>query len=401
MAQAVSLKERIHTIDMLRGFALFGIILANMSAFKALGFSQYADMVNTSLTETTAADQTINTLLDFFVIGKFYPLFSFLFGLGFYMFYKRLIEKSLPADRIFQRRLLFLLLVGMIHLLFLWSGDILHLYAVTGFFLLMFTHRSSKAVLAWALGLVLASGFFMTLLLTAASAGTASMNPGAAAEQSVASGLSVMGNGSYGDILSYRLSNEVIFVLLQLPFSVPFILGLFLLGFYFGRRSMFTEAASHIKSWKRLWIHALWLGITLNAVVTAFKQEWTPLPAGISTGLGDGLNYIAGPVMMLFYVSSFVLAAKKPGLHRLLLPFASMGRLALTNYLLQTVIAVLLFHGYGLGLFGEVSVTGGFTAALIIYIFQLAGSHWYVKKFSQGPMEYLWRKWTYARTART
>ena len=399
MAQAVSLKERIHTIDMLRGFALLGIILANMAAFKALGFSQYADMVNTSLTETKAAGQTINTLLDFFVIGKFYPLFSFLFGLGFYMFYKRLVEKNLPADRIFQRRLLFLLFIGLIHLVFLWSGDILHLYAVTGFFLLMFTHRSSKAVLAWALGLILASCFFMSLLLTAASAGTASMNPGSSARQSVASGISVMANGSYGDILSYRLSNEVIFVLLQLPFSLPFILGLFLLGFYFGRRSMFTEAEAHLKSWKRLWLHSLWLGIILNALVTAFKQEWITLPGGLSTGLGEGLNYLAGPVMMLFYVSSFVLAAKKPGLRRFLLPFASMGRLALTNYLLQTVIAVLLFHGYGLGLFGEASVTGGFTAALLIYFIQLAGSHWYLKKFSQGPMEYLWRKWTYARTA--
>ncbi|GEK58927.1 hypothetical protein CHL76_06490 [Marinococcus halophilus] len=398
MPQATALTERIHTIDMLRGFALLGIILANMAAFKALGFSQYADMVNTSLTETTAADQAVNTLLDFFVIGKFYPLFSFLFGLGFYMFYQRLTEKNFSADRIFQRRLLFLLFIGTIHLVFLWSGDILHLYAVTGFFLLMFTYRSSKAVLTWALGLIFASGFFMTLLLTAASAGTASMSP-EPAERSVASGISVMKDGSYIDILTYRLSNEVIFVLLQLPFSVPFILGLFLLGFYFGRRNMFTEAAAHLRTWKRLFIHSLWLGLILNAVVTALKQEWITLPGGISAGLGDGLNYIAGPVLTLWYVSSFVLAAKSQSLRHFLLPFASMGRLALTNYLMQTIIAVLLFHGYGLGLFGEVSVTGGFITALVIYIVQLAGSHWYMKKFSQGPIEYLWRKWTYARTA--
>ncbi|WP_079474575.1 DUF418 domain-containing protein [Marinococcus halophilus] len=398
MPQATALTERIHTIDMLRGFALLGIILANMAAFKALGFSQYADMVNTSLTETTAADQAVNTLLDFFVIGKFYPLFSFLFGLGFYMFYQRLTEKNFSADRIFQRRLLFLLFIGTIHLVFLWSGDILHLYAVTGFFLLMFTYRSSKAVLTWALGLIFASGFFMTLLLTAASAGTASMSP-EPAERSVASGISAMKDGSYIDILTYRLSNEVIFVLLQLPFSVPFILGLFLLGFYFGRRNMFTEAAAHLRTWKRLFIHSLWLGLILNAVVTALKQEWITLPGGISAGLGDGLNYIAGPVLTLWYVSSFVLAAKSQSLRHFLLPFASMGRLALTNYLMQTIIAVLLFHGYGLGLFGEVSVTGGFITALVIYIVQLAGSHWYMKKFSQGPIEYLWRKWTYARTA--
>lgn len=105
---------------------------------------------------------------------------------------------------------------------------------------------------------------------------------------------------------------------------------------------------------------------------------------------------LAGPLQMLFYVSAFVLLLQKGTVARLFMPIASAGRMALTNYLLQTIVATTIFYGYGFGLFGSVSSSQGLLIAIVIYATQVILSHLYLKKWKQGPLEALWRKWTYS-----
>jgi len=161
-ATPVSEAERIHQLDAIRGFALFGIFLVNMPTFShpmlflpALGLPA----------DHTLFDEWIRILLHMFVQTKFYTIFSFLFGAGFYLFMSRAEKKSLPMKPMYLRRITILFLLGMTHLFFLWYGDILHTYALTGIMLLLFYKRADKTIRKWAWSLLLALQLLYGLVL--------------------------------------------------------------------------------------------------------------------------------------------------------------------------------------------------------------------------------------------
>nr|WP_071393393.1 heparan-alpha-glucosaminide N-acetyltransferase domain-containing protein [Bacillus tuaregi] len=145
----ISSQERILTIDIIRGFALLGIFLVNMPAF-------HSPALMVSAPEYNGMDYWLDLLFQMFVQTKFYTIFSFLFGLGFYIFMSRAEQKGLRINRLFSRRLFALLLFGALHLVLLWYGDILHTYAIAGFLLLLFYKRKPKTLLIWAFSLLIA-----------------------------------------------------------------------------------------------------------------------------------------------------------------------------------------------------------------------------------------------------
>ncbi|TFD93670.1 DUF418 domain-containing protein [Jeotgalibacillus sp. R-1-5s-1] len=399
---SVSMKERIHALDIIRGFALFGILIANMIAFKTPVFTELNGLFEGERLPEGGLNATLTLLTAFFVDGKFYPMFSMLFGLGFYIFYSRLMKRGLPAKQLFRRRLVFLLLIGLVHLIFIWSGDILHTYAITGFLLPLFIERSSKVIKIWAISLMIFGPLLMTALMLFSSVSiqfivNQGMDTMENLNASSVVAATVMAEGSFGEILAFRLTNEVLPILLQVLLVVPTILPLFLIGLYLGKTGMFTDIERNLQRWKKVMWIGLAIGVPLVGLSVAVAYNvfgWAPY---VTLPIAEGLNAIGGPFLMLFYVSVIVLLTRKASVEKMLMPFASVGRMALTNYLMQSVIAVIIFNGYGFGLFGQVSKTQGVLIAIAIYIVQVVLSHLLLKRYNQGPMEFVWRKWTYSR----
>ncbi|WP_368654170.1 DUF418 domain-containing protein [Ornithinibacillus sp. 4-3] len=142
----ISTKERIESLDIIRGIALFGILLVNMPLFQSPQL--IADLYMMS-PELSSSDQFLRMLLDVFVETKFFTIFSFLFGVGFYIFMERAVNKTDHFYRLYSRRLIVLAIFGFLHLCLLWYGDILLGYALAGFFLIFFYKRKQKTILLW------------------------------------------------------------------------------------------------------------------------------------------------------------------------------------------------------------------------------------------------------------
>ncbi|PRO67086.1 DUF418 domain-containing protein [Alkalicoccus urumqiensis] len=377
---------RIISLDIIRGIALFGILLANMASFKSPVFQEGAMQARTILSDSALNIFAVISV-DGLVTGKFYPMFSLLFGLGFYLFYQRLQNQT---KRRYYRRMSFLLVLGLVHLVFIWSGDILFTYAVGGFFLLLFVKKSAGSLVKWGIGLVTFSAVLMTLLLLLGNA--ASMMKGGMMT-GASRAMDIMPSGNYAEILGFRLSSEVFLILFNTPFAVINVFGIFLIGIALGKAGWFHDPKTYEKQWKTLRLHAGWSGILGAVLVVMLKLDQLPVPYWAADALGQGLNILAGPLLMLFYVSVLVLLVSGGAPLAWLAP---VGRMALTNYLLQSVIGVLLFHGYGFGLYGSVGAFTGMLIALGVFAAQVVLSQLWLKRFRQGPMEALWRKWTYA-----
>ncbi|WP_158735983.1 DUF418 domain-containing protein [Alteribacillus sp. YIM 98480] len=390
--------ERILTLDFIRGMALLGILFANMAFFKSPVFQLQSLPGELASLPPEPLNQWSVFSIDMFIVGKFYPMFSFLFGLGFYLFYERLREKGLDARKVYSRRLFFLLTLGVIHLIFIWSGDILHTYAITGFLLLLFIQRKPKTILIWSIALLIGSAFLLgglmiiSNLVVAYQEGTSFEQN---AQNAVNTALSTYSSGSYLSILSFRVSHEVPLVLSNLILSIPNILGLFLLGLYIGKRDYIRHADNHFSFWKNLLLITLISGGLLSILYACLKNGIFSLAPWLSTGLAEGLNIIAGPLLMLFYISSAVLLFRKPSVEKLLKPIALVGQMALTNYLFQSVICIFIFYGFGLQLYGRIDAANGMLITLIIFAVQTLLSWFWLNNYHQGPMEKVWRKVTY------
>ncbi|MGY4689439.1 DUF418 domain-containing protein [Salibacterium sp. K-3] len=393
---AAEQQERIQVLDVLRGFALFGILIANMAAFKT-AFFQLESLPGASASFSSEfINQWMMFFIDLFVTGKFYPLFSFLFGLGFFLFYERLNNRGLDAGKLYRRRLFFLLCAGMTHLIFIWSGDILHTYAAAGLLLLPFIHRSARVVLTWAVTLLLLTSVFIAFVVTTGNFYTTAeegyrqqaLNRAAEAE-------AIYSGGSYAEILQFRLAEEVPFLLSNLIITVPQILGLFLLGLYIGKKGWIQYAGECQKWWKKIMFTSFAGGGLLSLLYAALLHQLLPLPLWLADGLAQGLNIIAGPLMMLFYASFFVSVVPRHVLQVFFRPLAAAGQMALTNYLLQSLICVFIFYGFGLQLFGTMDAASGFICALVIFSGQLVLSTFWMSNYKQGPLEKLWRIWIY------
>ncbi len=393
--------ERIMTLDVIRGFALLGILLANMAFFKTPAIQESGFFMNSLPLDGGVWDVSASLFIDTFILGKFYPMFSLLFGLGFYLFYERANSRELDGRKLFKRRLVFLLGIGLIHLVLIWSGDILFTYAIAGFALLLFVNRTPKVILAWGISLIAGMTLLLGLFVTGGNFVLQSKMGGSLQEETRAGideAYRVMSEGGFAEILLHRLDNEVFLILSNSPFFFFFVLGIFLIGLYMGKKGWFRDVEAHMSNWKKLRLHAGWSGIILTALFIGLTYDFLPVPYWLGSALGQGLNITAGPLLMLFYVSAAVLYLhnKQPGFFTGSL--AAVGRMALTNYLLQSIIAVFLFFGYGFGLFGSVGAFAGMLTALGIYVLQVIGSRLWLQHFRQGPMEALWRKWTYSRT---
>lgn len=343
-------KNRIHEIDIIRGFALFGVLLVNLTMIDA----------------TLYGNSRTPFAIELFAQGKFYTIFAFLFGLGFHFFSK--------GNFAFKRRLWVLLIFGILHLVLVWYGDILHLYAITGFILIKSHHHSDKKLKRRVIGLFILSlmmyGFF------AVDVPESSM-----VVEQIHQGEVVLSTGTYGQVILYRLTHEIPIVFVNLFFTLPKILLLFYLGVLVGRHGFFETIESQrplIVKWN--YMSGGLFGILILGIFV-FKTANRPV---IEALLQELSTYVGS----LFYLTTLIRFSQIKGIRWL----ENAGKMALTNYLTQTIFWTLFFYGYGGGWFGVVSPKFYFPATVIFFCGQVVFSTWWIHKFKTGPMERLWRR---------
>ncbi|HEX9630497.1 MAG TPA: DUF418 domain-containing protein [Pyrinomonadaceae bacterium] len=393
----ISLPERIEILDVLRGLAVCGILIGNMQ-----WFSGYGLMPPSVARQSPLADQVTHFLVWVFVEGKFYSIFSFLFGFGFALQIARAEERGDLKASLFKRRLFWLLIIGLLHAYLLWSGDILSIYAVMGFALILFRKKTNDALLKWAFVLlaipILTYILFYVLFV-------ALVPPGAVANLDAAQidfwhrSVQNVPRSSYLQIITGYNLNMIVgrYASLILEMRLPKLLAMFLLGSYAYRRGFFKDLSSHRPFIRRVLVYGLILGLVGNvafASLAGAEAVFPPSPAGL-VGV---ISYAFGvPALALFFIALVATLWQKAVWRRLLAWLAPVGRMALTNYLLQTVICVFIFYGYGFGQFGRFGATRATLIALAIFLFQILLSALWLKYFSYGPMEWIWRQLTYRR----
>ena len=383
-------KERIVTLDIIRGFAILGIFLVNMPSFTGSEFMVY-----------TGADKTIRMLFDMFIQTKFYTIFSFLFGLGFYIFMTRAEARGEKVFRLFSRRLLALLLFGVLHLVLLWKGDILHTYAIMGFFLLLFYRRKAKTVLIWGIILILSFQFLLGTSALFAYIGEQfdeSLNfTEQIREETLAEGkvtLEAYTTLSYSELLKWRIPNELKSVIGNIPLTLPDILGMFLVGLFVGKINLFRRVTELKRKLRITQIITLLLSLP---PLVAIAMSYAKLEDVIFMNSLENyfLVHFSGFTLSIFYIVTIALLLEKQTWQRVLNPFRYVGQMALTNYFFLTVFGVIIFYGFGL--YGQISLAAGLLYSIIFYCLQIILSYFWLKKFRFGPFEWLWRVMTYGK----
>ncbi|MED4452677.1 DUF418 domain-containing protein [Metabacillus fastidiosus] len=368
---------RIRSIDGIRGLSLLGILLANMLIFQ-YGMWGKDEMELYSL-------NSINHIFYLFtkiaVEGSFMPIFTFLFGYSMIKMNESLKAKGLKTKRYFVRRYIMLLAFGILHGTFLWEGDILAFYGMVGFFLLLFLNRKRKTIFIWAIVLL--------FLIPFLGYGNTDFTGEEKAQiiHYVKTTIDVYGSGSYAEIMAHRDVMPldfppalVIFMLLLIPFvSAP----LFLFGMYAAKINMFTEPNLEKKQYL--------VGAMLIPAGLLLKSSLYIAPDFPWSGV---LNTLGASLLALGYIFAFSLMYAKMKESIILRGFESVGKLSLTNYLLQSVICTTIFYGYGFGLFGKLGIGFGIVIAVFIYILQMIASYYYLKIAKIGPIEILLRMWT-------
>jgi uncharacterized protein len=331
---------------------------------------------------------------------KFYPIFAFLFGAGFALHtrsLKRLLGDWIKVRALYRRRLWWLLGCGVLHGTLIWFGDILSLYGIAGFFIVGFAGARLRtvrvALLCWAavwIALVIFN-LFAALPLSAdgelAGIATAMVKDAETAR-------AIYTSGSFADIAVTRITDYVE-LMVQSVFLLPHVVVLFLLGILSVRLGWLTRPRRHAAGWRRVRGAGFALGIPFSLLWAgvALTEAIDPPGAPTYTFFVFALLPVGGTLLAAAYTASVMLANEAVGrwLARWLAPA---GRMALTNYLSQSVLCALLLQGVGLGLGAGLSHGGLLAVAAAIMIFQVLVSRWWLRRFRQGPVETIYRRQT-------
>lgn len=396
--------ERIELIDALRGFALLGILMVNMPYM----YEPMSQMMVGAKPDASTKHIVAESFIKFFFEGKFYVIFSMLFGFGFFVFLNKGIENTNATLPIFKRRLFFLLLFAIGHISLLWAGDVLLYYALFGFILILFRKGSDKKLIKWAVVLALVPTVLMLLMTLAVS--LFSLIPEAKAEidaqfqgntaemkEYVERATTIYSNGSFYEIVSVRIEEYLNLLSGSLFFFCPVILSMFLVGFLVARRGIITNYLNNLQLFRKIFWWSLVIGVIASILYTiSFRYAIASVPDGWSL-LASSMHTFGGISLGLCYVTGIVILFIN-GKARLLTDyFAPIGRMALTNYLLQSIICAVLFHSYGFGLYGKIEVWQGIVLTIIVFVLQVIFSRWWLNHFQFGPFEWIWRSLTYLK----
>jgi uncharacterized protein len=395
--------ERLQTLDVVRGFALLGILLMNI---EAMAGPLLAAMTGLDPT-LRGADRWVDALTYIVVQGKFYTLFALLFGMGFAVMSQRAQAAGRAFAGVYWRRGLVLLAIGLMHALLIWSGDVLVSYALLSFLLLAFRDVPARW-LPWlaALSYLMTSGFMLAL---SGLGSLMQLDPQAAAEWNKAMGgqgeviaalvegqRQAFGAGGFLEATLQR-AKDFGFAMINLPAVGPQIFAMFLLGGWFVK----SDAIARPQDYARLFRTLRWLVLPLGLAMMLCSFLLLPTmdlaDIDIKLGIAYTLSAIGGVLMSLGYLAWIVRGLQSVRWASALAWFAPAGRMALTNYLLQSIVCTWLFYGYGLGYFEKLPRVWHVPLVLVLFALQVLASRWWLRRFRFGPMEWVWRSLTYLK----
>ncbi|HEV8282809.1 MAG TPA: DUF418 domain-containing protein [Chitinophagaceae bacterium] len=376
-------QDRTIIVDVLRGFALFGVLLGNFSGMLTNNVPE--PVIDA---QATAFDWLLDELHNIFIENKFMTLFSILFGYGFGVIMERLEKKSINSTPFFLRRMFWLFIFGCINLA-LWNGDILHIYALTGIFLLLFRKQSNRKILLY-------SVFFLFVLPTAIRFYqhfllNYSINEDAMIREYYQS-------YKFGSLKQVAITNYKVYPFQWIYTWVEWrdmseTFGRFLLGYYILRRHWLVKLNENIFFIKKIWKWTLLITIVYIPLLVLADKKMIPIPRF------SLYPFIKGGVlcMAIFYAATIALIYNKRNASWLMETFRNLGRITLTNYLMQTILYVVIFYHIGFGLLGEISFSIIWLSSFVVYFLQAFFSKWWLSKFYYGPVEWIWRQFTYKK----
>jgi uncharacterized protein len=380
--------ERITLLDVLRGLALLGILIANINHFS----NPIDDHEMRPGLVFNLADRIADFLSLVWVEDKFRSLFSILFGIGFAIQMDRAASRALNPKSTYFRRLGILMAIGLLHGIFLWDGDILLSYGACGFALVLFQNRKTLTVLIWAGALILIPA--VLFLLSSLSIFFLLENIDSPTTGGPQEMIHAYASGTYVDTILYRL-HQLPLLLGATLFLLPGTLGLFLIGMLIGRSRILADLPTHRQTLGKAFTLCATIGLLGNLIAaTLITIGGTRSNTG-TLFLGGAFSLTFAPFLCCAYISgAALLIHHKPHLP-LFRPIAAAGRMALTNYLLQSLIATTLFYGYGFALGGQIGRLGTIAIALLIFTTQALLSQLWLNHHRYGPIEWLWRSLTY------
>lgn len=375
------LKDRISAIDCIRGFALLGIFMVNLPIMLGI----YPQLEK----EEVSIDKWLELFLDLFVSNKFFVLFSFLFGLSFFIFMSRAEIKGY-GKKIFARRLFFLLIFGIVHRLFFWTGDVLLLYTITGYLLLFFYNCKPKTILVWGISIISVYIIFVHGLAGFIALHDPSIIYGTPYKEAQ---IQAYHSLRYVDWLFWHFRSEVLTETPRHLLIIPLLLGIFLIGLYSGKIGVFQHTKQFIGPFKKILVVS---GIaSIPFIGLLFYCQYTTEPITVIKAFETFYLQAGGIILAAFYITAFMLISRVPFAQKMLSPLRLYGQMALTNYLTQTLIGFGIF--FSMRLYSSIELYQLVLICIAVFIGQIIFSNLWLKYFRLGPFEWLWRTLTYGK----
>jgi len=400
MSAPTAPSERQPALDVLRGAALLGILLVNV---QLMAGPELVELLF-GLSEATSStlERVLGGLIGWLVAGKFISSFSILFGVGAAMIAERVLARGRAPRRLLARRYVLLMFAGLAHMVLLFPGDVLFLYGVTGLVLLAFLNVRDRTLGRWIVGLFAAS-VLVIMALTAAEAGT---EVDAATVGLVAAALAdaevAYATGSYAGVVTWQ-AQQSLFIQSSALITFPWTLALFLIGMLAQRRGFAFDPAGHRGTLVRIARTALPVGLVLNLpllLTGPVAETAVAADVGLAVLVGAGVaNALGAPVLAVGYLAALAIIVVDRGADRgIRRRLAALGRIALTGYLLQSILAQVVFLGFGgygrTALLGE-PILGMLAFVVGVWVVLLAFAPWWTARFRYGPFEWMWRWGTY------
>ena len=385
-------QERIQALDVLRGVAVGGILLANVLVFFGL-FVMPSERA--AALPTAHADNIARFLERAFVDGKFYSVFSLLFGIGFGVQLSRGGDAAVPR---FRRRLRILLGIGAVHAFLVWAGDILMLYAMLGFTMPWFARRPDRTLLRWVAGLLAVPTVLYVVALAAwmLSGPHAVQGGDVGPPQGILTIFEAMGRGG----LKEGIIGNLVFVGIRwadliVTVRFPKVLAMFVLGLWTVRAGIALSPSHHRATLQRWRLLGWGVGLPANLIAAWSVERWPYLMPSVGGLFGVVMQAVGVPLLAVGYAATIGLLVVDG--RRVITMFGPVGRMALTNYLTHSLICVVLSYGFGFALWWRVGASRAMAIAVVIIAVQIPLSAWWLSRHRFGPVEWVWRRLTYGR----
>lgn len=385
-------KKRIEILDVIRGFAIFGIIIANIQSWSGYKFISFELLASLPYYDYNEMGKYI---FMFFIDTKFYTLFSLLFGIGFYIQFHKFRDDQAPFLKVYRRRLLFLILFGAIHAFF-WSGDILLIYGAVGLVFIYFRNFSHHALLIssvffyyiWLAYDIVFALYYPDLMNfpTSAYKTYIDISPEALT--------AIFQEGSFYEVLKANWHNLYWRYIDLIPSGrVTKVLSIFILGFYLMSIDYFNVYA---KSLKLFFIYLL-TGFLLTYAANELGGSMSNFSHDIKNVGYKALAATGQVLLAMSYIHILAILDAKAFFKKIFHLFAYVGRMSFTNYLMHTIMGYLVFYPFFGGLFGTMGILQITILAIVLYALQVVFSMLWLKYFSFGPLEWGWRCLTYKK----